>query len=141
MKHIAMKHTKLFLLVASLLLLAYAACTPASDNTPGTDERDALVGNWTTTETSRYFGKTTYTITVSKSTSDDITVIMKNFFNLGAGTSTLATVSGKSITIASQQVSAQAIKGSGTLGTSSINWSYTTDDGVQRDTCTAVSVK
>lgn len=136
-----MKYAKPLVVFTTALLFAVAACTPETDNTPGTDDRDALVGNWTTTENSKYFGSTTYTITISKSNSDDVTVIIKNFYNLGAGASTLATVSGKSITIASQQVSAQTIKGTGTLGTSSINWSYTTDDGVQRDTCTASSVK
>jgi hypothetical protein len=133
-----MNPKKIFLLC--LVLMAFiTSCTKEEDDTPGSDSRDALVGSWSTTENSKQFGQTSFTITISKTGEDQ--VIIKNFYNLGAGVNTVGTVSGSSITIAQQQVSSQSITGSGTLSNNKINWSYTTDDGLQKDTCTAVSTK
>lgn len=128
----------LFLPFAFIIFLA--SCTdPAND--PGTDDRDALIGNWVTTESSAQFGSSSYTISISKSNSDDNQIIIKNFYNLGSSTNTIASVSGKSISISSQQVSSHTVSGSGSLSGSKISWSYTTNDGVQADNCTASSTK
>ncbi len=119
----------------------FVSCAKEEDNIPGADDRDVFVGSWVTSETSKQFGSTAFTITISKSTSDNENLIIKNFYNLGSSANTIASVSGGNVTIAQQQVSAQGIKGSGSLSNGKINWSYTSDDGIQRDTCTAISSK
>ena len=123
----------LFFFCSAILLLN--SCGNKDDASPNFE------GSWTTVETSRHFGNTTFTMPISTSSSDKSTLIIKNFYNLGASTNAIGKVSGNNITLDAQQVSAQNIHGSGSYSNGKINWTYYTDDGVNRDTCTAVSSK
>jgi hypothetical protein len=140
-----MKHQRHSFLVLKLLSFIFCfvifSCQEKDANTPGADDRDPFIGNWVTAESSQQFGNTSFTITISKSSSDNENVIIKNFYNLGVSANAIARVNGTQIELSSQQVSAQQIAGKGTLSNGKINWNYVTDDGVQKDTCTALSSK
>lgn len=138
MKYKIFSQTLFFITIATLTVLS--SCTK-EDETTTSDDRDSFVGSWVTAESSQQFGNTSFTISISKSATDKENVIIKNFYNLGSSASTIAKVSGSSVTVTSQQVSAQNISGSGSRSGNKINWTYYTDDGVQKDTCTAVSTR
>jgi hypothetical protein len=131
----------LYFPVLLFLLLLLASCGKEEGSTPVADPRDALEGSWSDAESSKHFGNSTYTVTIVKSASDEKGLIIKNLYNLGQGVVTIGTVSGSAIILASQQVSSQTISGKGTFSSSKITWTYYTDDGVQKDTCTATSSK
>ena len=127
----------------SLLVLIFSSCDKTEDSTsPEGDARDVLVGTWVTSETSQNFGATTFTLTISKSTSDKENIIIRNFYNLGNTTNTIGKVNGTTIILSSQQISSQTIVGSGTFQDGKITWTYNTDDGAgQKDNCSASSTK
>ena len=139
------KLTRSKLPVYSLILLAIFvnSCSKTDDTAqPAADAREALTGSWTNAESSKLFGASSYTLTISLSNSDNENVIVNNFYNLGPKTSTVVKVSGNNLTIAQQQVSAQNVSGSGVLKDGKINWTYYTNDGgAHKDTCTSVSSK
>ena len=133
------KISKNLLLITGTMLLFISSCTKDDDSTA--DPRDRFTGNWTHVEQSANFGTTTYTISISKSNSDNTNIIVKNFYQLGTSTSAIVAVSDNNLTVGQQLVSGQNIHGSGALTNSKINWTYYTDDGANKDTCTATSTK
>ena len=133
------KNSKLICLILGFVLLLIASCTK-DDTNSNTDPRDQFVGSWTHVEKSQSFGTTTYSISISKA-NDNTNVIVKNFYQLGSGTNSIVEVSDNNLIIGQQVVSGQNIHGGGTFSSNKINWTYYTDDGVQKDTCTAVSTK
>ncbi len=121
-------------------ILLLASCSK-NDSDPVTDPRDQYVGSWTTVETCNSSSSQTFTITVSKSVSDNVSIKIQNFYNLGSSTYTFAKTSGNSITIESQSVSGWNLHGSGNFSSGKINFTYYADDGVQKDTCSAACTK
>lgn len=140
MKHfIPLSNSKNIAVLAFVaFILLFASCAKEQDT--AVDARDNFVGTWLMAETSKNFGQTSYTISISKSNADNVNIIVKNFYNLGTSTNTVVEVSGNNLSISSQTVSGTIISGSGTLS-GKISWTYQTNDGVNKDNCTATSTK
>ena len=132
-----MKNIIKFFQIISLAIIFFLASCAKENNT---DARYNYVGTWIMAENSKNFGQTSYSISISKSNADNVNIIVKNFYNLGPSTNTIVEVSGNNILINSQTVSGTIISGSGTLS-GKISWTYQTNDGVNKDNCTATSTK
>ncbi len=126
--------TKILLFITATVL--FTGCV--KDDDPTADQRDNFVGSWICQESSQIFGNATYTINISKSASDNENVKMTNFYQLGSGTFTFATVSsgGTSANIYQQVVSGNTIKGSGTYSNNKITFTFTANDGQATDNVT-----
>lgn len=112
--------------------------------TPSTgDERDKYVGTWMCNEISQVSGATSYTISVSKSTSNANEIAINKFYNLI--TQPRATVSGNNITIPYQSLASLGFaSGTGTLSSTgtSLSMRYIVKIGSNdNDTCTATCTK
>ena len=114
------------------LLFAYS-CTETDLGSPTGDDRDSFTGSWNCNENSVLYNTSSYVVSISKTGNAD-TVIIKNFYQLGTGTSTLALVSGGSITIPNQDVGSIKVWGTGILSNNKINLSYYSLDGTLKDT-------
>ena len=143
-----MNHFKkiLFILVITSIFIA---CSKEDNNNPTTgptapsDPRNVFIGTWLCNEQSQVFGTTTYTVDISAHTSISNRIVVSNFYNLGFQASNCQMeVSGNSITIFQQNISGYDVLGSGTLvNSSTINLSYSTNDGSGIDNVTSVYTK
>ena len=134
--------SKLRLYFSLLITVLVVSCTDNNEPAPETDARDQYVGTWTCSEKSKVFNTSTYSVVISKAVSDKENIIIKNFYNLGSGTSTIVKVSNNNLTVGSQLVSGQTMSGSGSYSNGKINLVYYADDGTQqKDTCSATCTK
>lgn len=127
-----------------LLVLSFQACQPDETEEPApTDERDKFVASWKCTEQSNQTGTNpAFNVHINKSTTNASQIVMENFYGMGFDKKPYAEVSGNSITIPTQIVSGNTIKGSGNLsGTSTINMNYTVNDGSTIDSVKATLTK
>jgi hypothetical protein len=132
-----------------IVVASVVSCTKEDENNPSTgstnqtDPRSVFVGTWVCNEESQVFGTTAYSIDIATHSTITNRIVASNFYNLGFTTSNAQLeVSGSNITILQQNLSGYDVVGSGTLVSSStINLSYTTDDGSGIDTVSAVYTK
>ncbi|MBT8196615.1 MAG: hypothetical protein KJO64_09300 [Bacteroidia bacterium] len=129
-----------FLIFAGLFV--FNSCDIDSNPLPKiSDDRNKFEGTWICTDESVVFGTSTFTVNINIVGASD-TVEIKNWYNLGVGTTTLGLVADNSITIPNQTVSGFAIFGSGFYSSNDeeIVISYSADDGSTQDqvvsTCT-----
>jgi hypothetical protein len=130
----------------ALILLVFAAssCAPEEEEPTPVDDRDKFVSanGWSCQENSSQTGASTFTVHITKSSSNTAQIQLENFYNYGFQNKAIASVNGSSFTIASQQISGNTVQGSGTLQSNgSITMNYTVNTGSAIDTCTAVMTK
>lgn len=138
---------KLFigLAIITATILLFPSCQPDNKDTkPAADSRDAFIGSWLTKESC--VGTTTpstFTITVSKVSSNSTEVNFSNFNQLGSGFAAHGVISSTNVSFSSQVVSGNTISGSGTINAAGteMNLSYTVNDGAQTDNYTAKLTK
>lgn len=135
---------KLRNLSSIFLILSLQACQPDETEEPTpTGERDKFVASWKCTEQSNQTGTNpAFNVNITKSGTSESQVLIENFYGLGFDKKPYAEISGNSISIPTQIVSGNTIKGSGNLsGTSTINMNYTVNDGSSIDSITATLTK
>ncbi len=142
-----MKLNKLFYIASLVIGLLVISCKSdkkddPSSPSPTTDARDKYTGSWLCNENSKVSGATSYTISISKSSSNSSEILIDHFYDLQA--QARASVAGNNITIPYQQLGSIGFaKGTGTLSSTgtSLALSYTTSVAGNRDSCTANCVK
>lgn len=123
----------IYFVLASLTL--FIACDIDSNPLPKlTDDRNKFEGTWICTDESVVFGTSTFTVNINKVGTAD-SVAIKNWYNLGSSTTTIALVADNSITIPNQNVSGFDIFGTGIYNTNDDEFviSYSADDGATQD--------
>ncbi|MEI8005249.1 MAG: hypothetical protein WCI48_03510 [Bacteroidota bacterium] len=117
-------------LLAVLALLLITGCQKESTTTPSSDARAAFTGNWSVAET---WVKYSYEARIAADTNSKTGVLIYNFAGIGLSyPPAKALVSGNTITLDPNEVigNGLVVNGSGVLsGTSTINWTYTINDG------------
>lgn len=108
------------------IMFALASCVPEDTKI---DDRDDFTGNWLCQEDGTISGQSTYNVSITKSSTDSVTIYISNFYGLGNQYSATATVDGNSMTIPAQLVNNFNVSGSGTLSGSQINLNYTASAG------------
>lgn len=144
-----MKKNKIIILLFLLSTLTFNSCTKEEEtkNTTSTtspsDPRNAFIGTWVSNEDSQVFGTTTYSVDINPHSSVSTRIVVSNFYNLGFQASNCQMeISGNSITIFQQNLSGYDVVGSGTLvNSSTINLTYTTNDGAGVDNVSTVYTK
>jgi hypothetical protein len=132
-------------LIVTVLSLASCASDKKDDPlapTPSSDARDKYTGIWLCNETSKISGSTSYTINISKSTSNVSEVKIDKFYDLIP--QAYASISGNNVNIPYQQLGSLGFaKGTGLLSAngSTLSLAYTTEISGNKDTCTANCVK
>lgn len=123
----------------AVLAVGFTSCEKDEDD-PDFDFRDEYVGEWNAQFDSDEFGVQTYTVNISKSSSNADQIIIANFYNLGTSESVVVNASDNDLLISSQVVKANTIQGSGssTANYEQINLTYTANDGAVTDNVTAV---
>ncbi|MBI4645561.1 MAG: hypothetical protein HY738_02940 [Bacteroidia bacterium] len=134
----------LFLFLGFTLL---NACKPEEEETPASDPRAILEGQWLVDETETPVTKHIkdfYDVYIQKSSQDSTKILIGNFYNLGIDYDAIAVLNG-SVLHVDPQVIAQGyqIEGTGTISdnSKSINWNYTVDPGDQMVQVTALYTK
>jgi hypothetical protein len=112
--------------VAFTIAVALSSCTTEDLNF---DDRDDFTGTWLCQEEGTISGISSYTVSISKSQTDSVTIFISNFYGLGNQYSARATVDGNTLAIPAQLVNNFNITGSGTLNGSQINLNYTASAG------------
>jgi len=112
----------------SLILVAIMAGTSCTKNN-NTDVRDAIVANYTVTETwtenGKAFTKPPFNMSVEKSSQQEDMILLNNFADYGAGVTAEATISGELLTIPQQTLTnLKAISGSGTIKDTLLTFTY-----------------
>lgn len=129
------------ILFAGLLLVTAVFVNSCAEEEPVTpsDDRDKLVDGWTCTENSSQAGSSTYTVLISKSTTNTAEVLLENFYDISNQIKARVTVSGNNLTIPQQLLNGNQLNGSGSMsGTNSFTLTYYINNGSTIDTCTAV---
>lgn len=137
---------KLIYILFVFLTLYLVSCQSDKNNDPIApatgDARDKYVGTWMCNEISQVINSS-YTITISKSTTNSSEIIINKFYNLT--TQARASVAGNKITIPYQSLSSLGFaSGTGTLAVNETNLAlnYIVKIGTnQNDTCSANCVK
>ena len=140
-----MKNLFKYLTIIALVIFI-ASCAKEDDPINGvSDARNKYTGTWTAQENSSVFGSSTYSITITTSNSNNEDILIKNFYNLGAGTVTIGSVnvdgSGNSIQIKQQTVSGNVISGSGSYSNNKITFNFTSNDGQTIDNVSVTATK
>jgi hypothetical protein len=133
-------YVRLFaLLITGILIIQ--SCEDTNDKT--NDPRDNITDTWQCKETSEVFKQTTYTVDITKSSSDSTKILIDNFYQIGPGSKVSAKLNGSGLSIASQTLDGFTISGSGTISSNykTINLTYTVNDGAGIDHVTAVYTK
>lgn len=111
--------------------------------TCGTEMRSKFIASYTVQENCSPGGNFNYNMTINSSATGVQNVVINNFYGVGAAVT--ASVSGSSITIASQTVTvngtAVTFSGSGQLSGNIMTLSYTASIGGDADNCTATCTK
>jgi hypothetical protein len=125
------------LVACSILTLS---CEDTTDQKSGVNN---ITDTWQCKETSTTYGQSTYSVNITKSSTDSTKVFIDNFYQMGAGNKVTAKLSGLTLSIPNQTVDGFAITGSGTISSNykTINWTYTVNDGAEVDHATAVYSK
>ena len=120
-------------IIISFLLLLFSNC--ATDDLG--DPRDSLLGTWSCEEESQLFGNQSYDVVISKSDTDEVQIIMYNFFDRKQDV--VADLDGSSITIPTQIVDNWEIQGSGQISEDSkvVTWTFSANDGGDNEDFTA----
>jgi hypothetical protein len=127
-KNFHMKKYTTKIAIVALIAVAFASCT--SENLNNVDDRDDYTGNWSCQETGSSSGTSSYTVSISKSSTDSSAILIGNFYGLGASKTAIAFVSGNSLTIQQQTVdNLNVLSGSGTLSGNTINLHYSISQG------------
>src|SRR5436190_23035803 len=102
------------IIVVMLMIASLDACEKDSENDPSvaTSDRDKFLGTWIT-QSNGTSGTQNFTMTISAGASNASQILIKNFENEGASTTTIAEISGNSISISQQVVASDTIQGSG----------------------------
>ena len=127
---------KTIIAFAALIMATLSACTETETGSPTGDDRDNFTGTWNCTENSTLYGSGSYTVNISKVGNFD-SIEIKNFYQLGNSTKTIALISGNSITIPNQSVTGITVYGTGILSNSKVNMTYYAIDGSLKDTVTS----
>ncbi len=117
--------------------LLFASCAKENDDI-NADDRDQFTGTWSCNETENSSPPVTikFPITISKKGSAD-TLTISNFNNIGASFQAIFLVSGTSIAVPAQDVSAFHVSGgSGLLSSGKISITYTVDNVNYSAECT-----
>ncbi len=109
-------------------LLSFCSINSCTQDDLG-DSRDNLVKTWRCQEQSELFGVQYYDVEISKSDSDELQILMYNFFDRKKDV--LANLDGNALSIPKQTVDGWDIEGSGEISAdlSKISWTFTADDG------------
>jgi hypothetical protein len=112
-------------------------------STCGTEQRSKFLASYNVSESCNVSGNFNYIMTISTSATGVSSVVLNNFFGVGA--SVTGNVSGTSITIPSQIVNVNSIgttfSGSGQVNGNILTLSYTIVVGADSETCTATCTK
>jgi hypothetical protein len=101
-----------------------------------------LVDGWTCSETSTQAGSSTYTILISKSTTNSAEVLLENFYDIGSQYKARVSVSGNTLTIPQQLLNGNQLNGSGSMsGNNAFSLTYYINNGSSIDTCTATCTR
>ncbi|MFN4124072.1 MAG: hypothetical protein ACK4GL_12310 [Flavobacteriales bacterium] len=107
-----------------------------------TYDRDAFIGTYNATENCQS-GTGTFTMTIAASSANTVSILLNNFGDFGQAVT--GTVSGTSLTVASQQINVQGtaitISGSGALNGSTLTINYTAAVGGASDSCVITAIK
>ncbi len=125
-------------LIAGLLFIAVLFNACEDDIVSSGDLRDEYIGQWTCHESSEQYGDSDYFVSVSKGMDEDH-ILISNFYNLGESESVSVYIQDNSLTILNQTVKGNDIQGSGnsSISFSTINFTYTVNDGAELDHATA----
>lgn len=136
---------KRFPLLILAMALTMVACEPDEGPVDETDIRDEFIGRWAVTATSSLNGNSTYNVDIDFDTTTTDKVELINFSNAGTNLFVLGTVSTTAnhvITIPFQDLDGSSINGFATSGNNNtLNFEYTSDNGIETDSITAVFVK
>ena len=125
-----MQKARTLFISSMLAFLVFTGCQKESTTTPSSDARTAFIGNWSVQET---WVKYSYEARIAADTTSKTGVLIYNFAGIGYSyPPAKALVSGNTITLDPNEIIGNhvVINGSGVLsGTSTINWSYTLNDG------------
>ena len=126
----------------AVVAISFIGCTTDEDLGP-TDARDKYIGTWSCTETDAGNVQSTFTVGITKKTSDSTRVFIGNIGNIGSSYKPEAIVNGNSISIPSFNAQGYTVSGSGSYSSSSgnINMNYTVNDGNGNDAFTATLTK
>ncbi len=128
------------IMVLSLLFLAGCAKDSTTDPATG-DARSKFIGNWLVNE---HWTKLTYEVTITADNASTDGVYISNFSDAGNGVSAFAYISGSTISLSQDEHLSNGwiVNGNGIIsGGSTINWSYTRNDGANLLYVTAVYSK
>jgi hypothetical protein len=107
------------------------------------ESRVKFVGSWSVNDNCSTSGADSYTVSVTTSSADHMTVLIANFWNAFINPVT-ATVDGNNVTIATQEPDNDdwTISGSGTINGNTATMTYTiTDPGNNQDICNGTWTK
>lgn len=135
------RYLQILLLFTSLFMLN--ACTLDEDLDPfGTgDDRDRYKGTWLFSESEAR--SISYSVTISKDTSNSSQVIMENIGNFGSSYSAYGIATSSKIVLPAQEISpGMTIEGAGSLSTSTLmEWDYTITGGGESTSYHATATK
>lgn len=116
------------------------ACNTGYEGTTcETETRTKFLGVYNFSETCNPSGSYSYLIVIDTSS---VAINKINIFNLyNQGLMVSATISGTSITIASQPFFVGTISGTGSLNANTISLTYTFSDGINTDNCSGTGTK
>jgi hypothetical protein len=103
-----------------------------------TEERAKFLGSYAFSENCTT-GQDTYTVTITADGADVQKIRIANIYD--AGITVVASVSGSSLTIASQAFGQATISGSGTISGTSLTLTYTVTAGGGTDSCTGTGTR
>lgn len=104
-----------------------------------TETRTKFLGIYGYSENCSPSGASAYAITIATSTSAINKINIINIYN--SGLTVTATVSGTSLTIASQPFSTLTISGSGSINANTLSLTYKVTDGINPDNCSGTGTK
>lgn len=124
-------------------ILYITSCNPDDPaDKPDADEREKFVGTWTCVEQATQL---TYTVVISKSTTNQNQILLKNFHHFGDNEYATGIVSGFSLTLPDQWLCNNEwnVKGTGLMGSNrnSITLNYTVTGGANSETIQAIYTK
>ncbi len=119
--------------------LCFTSCKKTEDTAPSTSTaNNGFSGSWHNSENSSINGPATYPVTIKAPTPSTITIDSLYGFH----TKINATVINNNFTIPSQVIEGNSVSGSGVLANSTrINMIYVVNNGLNKDTVTAVLTK
>jgi hypothetical protein len=135
--------TKIACTAAFAAVLFLASCSTKDDTTAtpaSTDPRDKFHGNWAVSETSKDYGSSTYSCSITDSSAATYIYVA---YLYGFNKKVYSTVSGSTMTIPSQVIQGNNVTGNGTLvNANRINLTYYVQTTLSHyDTVTAVLTK